>query len=156
MNLGAFSAGLVGVLPCMVPAGVWFTRLVTRIAATSKSQIASDCNRNSRKITQKYASGPHPHIQGKNMNKHLDKIYDPKCFKTRQNLAVWVILLFLFLPCMWGLGLQKRIPNHCDSETPSEATSLDSGFTSFAWFYSVSEVPHGSGNPPEYVATTRV
>ena len=69
--------------------------LVTRIAATSKSQIASDCNRNSKK----------------------------------------------------SLRLRKHplTPTLSTREPPV-----------LCGFYSVSEAPHGSGNPPEYVATTRV
>ena len=69
--------------------------LVTRIASTSKSQIASDCNRNSKKSLR------------------LRK--DP------------------LKPTLWT----REPPVLCG-------------------FYSVSEAPHGSGNPPEYVATTRV
>ena len=68
---------------------------VTRIAATSKSQIASDCNRNSKKTLR--------------LQKHPLK------------------------PNLWT----REPPVLCG-------------------FYSVSEAPHGSGNPPEYVATTRV
>ena len=71
------------------------TSLVTRIAATSKSQIASDCNRNSKKSLR--------------LRKHPLK------------------------PTLWT----REPPVLCG-------------------FYSVSEAPHGSGNPPEYVATTRV
>ena len=67
----------------------------TRIAATSKSQIASDCNRNSKKSLR--------------LRKHPLK------------------------PTLWT----REPPVLCG-------------------FYSVSEAPHGSGNPPEYVATTRV
>ena len=69
--------------------------LVTRIAATSKSQIASDCNRNSKKSLR--------------LQKHPLK------------------------PTFWT----REPPVLCG-------------------FYSVSEAPHGSANPPEYVATTRV
>ena len=69
--------------------------LVTRIAATSKSQIASDCNRNSKKSLR--------------LRKHPVK------------------------PNLWT----RKPPVLCG-------------------FDSVSEAPHGSGNPPEYVATTRV
>ena len=69
--------------------------LVTRIAATSKSQIASDCNRNSKKSLR--------------LRKHPLK------------------------PTLWT----REPPALCG-------------------FYSVSEAPHGSGTPPEYVATTRV
>ena len=69
--------------------------LVTRIAATSKSQIASDCNRNSK--------------------------------------------------------------NDCDSENTLWSQLFGLGKPPvLCGFYSVSEAPHGSGNPPEYVATTRV
>ena len=77
----------------------WFlylvTTLVTQIAATSKSQIASDCNRNSKKSLR--------------LRKHPLK------------------------PTLWTRELQV-----------------------LCGFYSVSQAPHGSGNPPEYVATTRV
>ena len=75
--------------------GLHVTILVTRIAATSKSQIASDCNRNSKKSLR--------------LRKHPLK------------------------PTLWT----REPPVLCG-------------------FYSVSEAPHGSGNPPEYVATTRV
>ena len=71
------------------------TALVTRIAATSKSQIASDSNRNAKKSLR--------------LRKHPLK------------------------PTLWT----REPPVLCG-------------------FYSVSEAPHGSGNPPEYVATTRV
>ena len=69
--------------------------LVTQIAAISKSQIASDCNRNSKKSLR--------------LRKHPLK---PTLW-TRES------------PVLYG-------------------------------FYSVSESPHGSGNPQEYVATARV
>ena len=69
--------------------------LVTRITATSQSQIASDCNRNSKKSLR--------------LRKHPLK------------------------PTLWT----RESPVLCG-------------------FYSVSEAPHGSGNPPEYVATIRV
>ena len=69
--------------------------LVTRIAAISKSQIASDCNRNSKKSLR--------------LRKHPLK------------------------PTLWT----RESPVLCG-------------------FYSVSEALYGSGNPPEYVATTRV
>ena len=69
--------------------------LVTRIAATSKSQIASDCNRNSKKTLR--------------LRKHPLK------------------------PTRWT----REPPVLCG-------------------LCSVSEAPRGSGNPPEYVATTRV
>ena len=72
-----------------------FQYLVTRIAATSKSQFASDCNRNSKKSLR--------------LRKHPLK------------------------PNLWT----RKPPVLCG-------------------FYSVSEAPHGSGSPPEYVATTRV
>ena len=75
--------------------GLEGTFLVTRIAATSKSQIASDCNRNSKKSLR--------------LRKHPLK------------------------PTLWT----RESPVLCG-------------------FYSVSEAPHGSGNPPEHVATTRV
>ena len=68
--------------------------LVTRIAATSKSQIASDCNRNS--------------IKSLRLRKHPLK------------------------PTLWT----REPPVLCG-------------------FYSVSKAPHGSGNPPECVATLR-
>ena len=69
--------------------------LVTRIAATSKSQIASDCNRNSKKSLR--------------LRKHPLK------------------------PTLWT----REPPVLCG-------------------FCSISEAPHGSANPPKYVATTRV
>ena len=77
------------------PGSQLFGDLVTRIAATSKSQIASDCSRNSKKSLR--------------LRKHPLR------------------------PTLWT----REPPVLCG-------------------FYSVSEAPHGSGNPPEYVATTRV
>ena len=58
---------------------------------------------------------PAPHIQGKNMNKHLDKIYDPpKCFKTRQirQFGGHIFVHFYFALYV-GVGVARRIPN-CD------------------------------------------
>ena len=31
--------------------------------------------------------------------------------QTKANSAVWVVFVFIFLPCMWGLGSQKE--SHC-------------------------------------------
>ena len=53
---------------------------------------------------------PAPHIQGKTMNKHLDKVW-PKMLQNKANSTVLgAIFLFMLLPCMWGLGLRKDAP----------------------------------------------
>ena len=53
---------------------------------------------------------PAPHTQGKNMNKHLDKKW-PQMLQNRAKFgSLGAILLFMFLPCVWGLGLQKESP----------------------------------------------
>ena len=61
---------------------------------------------------------PAPRIQGKNMNKYLDK-YDPKCFKTRQNSTIlqpnvcpYVCLL------SGGWGVEMISPNCRESPQP--------------------------------------
>ena len=90
------SAGSFLVLQTSLLEAYTLACLVTRIAATSKSQIASDCNRNSIKKLLRIQKHP-------------------------------------------------RKPNLWTREPPV-----------LCGFYSVSEAPHGSGNPPEYVATTRV
>ena len=53
---------------------------------------------------------PVPHIQSKNMNKHLDKIWTQNASKQGKFGSLGDIFLFMFLPCMWGLGSQEESP----------------------------------------------
>ena len=53
---------------------------------------------------------PTPHIQGKNMNKHLDKIWPLNTSQQDKIGSLGAIFLFILLPCMWGLGFQKESP----------------------------------------------
>ena len=50
------------------------------------------------------------HIQGKTMNKHLDKIWPQLTSKQGKLDGFAAKLLFRFLPCMWGLGFQNDSP----------------------------------------------
>ena len=80
------------------------------------------------KIGQKYALllaeirntrvTPAPHIQGKNMNKKIRTTYDPKYFKTRQTRQFCGHILFIFLPCMWGIGVSKCFPKKVAHTAP--------------------------------------
>ena len=67
---------------------------------------------------------PAPHIQRKTMNKHLDKIW-PQTLQNKANLAIWgpYLFLFIFWPCMWGLGLQKESPERTMACDRTESTA---------------------------------
>ena len=49
-----------------------------------------------RSTSQKCTSEPRPHIQGESMNKNVDNIYDPKCFKISKLDSFGAIVLFIF------------------------------------------------------------
>ena len=63
-------------------------------------------------LFQKYASDPRPRIQGKNMNKNLDKIW-PQTLQNKANSAVWgpYFCSYFCLVCGgWGC---KKNPHYC-------------------------------------------
>ena len=72
---------------------------------------------------QKYASDHPPHIHGKNMNTHLDKIW-PQMLQNKANSAVWgpYLCSYFWLVCggwgckknpqIWGVGVVRIVFNH--------------------------------------------
>ena len=64
---------------------------------------------------QKYASDPRPLHTRQKYEQTSGQNMTPNASKQGKFGSLGAICLFIFLPCMWGLGLQKNSPNITDS-----------------------------------------
>ena len=61
-------------------------------------------------MIQKYASDPHPPHTRQKYEQTSGQNLTPNASKQGKFSSLGAIFLFIFLPCMWGLGLQKESP----------------------------------------------
>ena len=78
-----------------------------------------------RAIFQKYASDPRPPHTRQKYEQTSGQSMTPNASKQGKFGSLGAIFLFIFLPCMWGLGLQKESPILSGKTELSTTTALD-------------------------------
>ena len=103
----------------------------------------------SRGSKQKYASDPRPPHTRQKYEQTSGQNMTPNALKQGQFGSLGAIFLFIFLPCMWGLGVAKRIPIKADGSKTLSSRSVLCEMSCFGklflcWSLVLEPSPHSS------------